>query len=83
MLEIGVAEAQQQIAALLERVQEGEQVIVTREGVGVIRMLPIVSEQEDRRRAEESAARIEARSKTMLGDFSWKTMKRYRDFGRR
>ena len=82
MLEIGVAEAQQQIAALMKRVQEGEQVIVTHEGrwsdpdTDRVRTGGLTTRgrggSADRGSLEDSA-----------GDFSWETMKRYRNFGRR
>ena len=85
MIEIGVAEAKLQIAALLDRVLQGEQVSITDAGHTVAEMVPRVAREktpEEIRRIQEAVASIEERASTLTGDFSWEEMKKLRDFGR-
>ena len=85
MIEIAVADAKLQIAALLDRVLQGEQVSITDAGRTVVEMVPHVIRErtpEEIRSIQEAVASIERRAFTLEGDFSWEEMKKLRDFGR-
>ncbi|MEQ8652758.1 MAG: type II toxin-antitoxin system prevent-host-death family antitoxin [Kiloniellales bacterium] len=74
MREIGAFEAKNKLSALLDLVEKGEEVIITRHGKAVARLVP-----EDRRagrcEAQAAADRIRARAKgVMLGDLSIKDL---------
>lgn len=83
MAEFGAFEAKNKLSELLDRVERGERVVITRRGKPVAEMVPIhpVRDQEKALRAAEG---IRALAKRMnLGPFNWEEWKRYRDEGRR
>lgn len=61
MREIGAYEAKNKLSALLDWVATGEEIIITRHGRAVARMVPAAS-QFDRAKAKQAAANILARS---------------------
>jgi len=79
-MQVGAFEARNGLGALLDRVQAGEEIEITRHGKVVARLVPsrggIDREQAraaaDRKRAEQFAGT----------DLSWETIKSYRDEGR-
>ena len=79
MLTVGAFEAKTHLSALLEKVSRGEQVLITRHGKAVARLVP--AEQADR---SKTAAAIESltsmRKEVQLGGIGWRTL---RDEGRR
>lgn len=82
MQEIGAFEAKNKLAALLDRVQQGEEIVITRHGKPVARLAPYTGgvTLSDARAAAE---RIRARSKSLrAGGFSWEDLKADRDRGR-
>jgi prevent-host-death family protein len=82
MLEIGAFEAKNTLGALLDRVEAGEEVRITRHGRPVARLVP--DAKPDIARAREAARRIRERAKeNKLGPFNWEEWKAYRDEGRR
>ncbi|WP_058185715.1 type II toxin-antitoxin system Phd/YefM family antitoxin [Terracidiphilus gabretensis] len=82
MLEVGAFEAKNTLGALLDRVEAGEEVRITRHGRPVARLVPDV--KPDIARAQEAARRIRERAKeNKLGAFNWDEWKAYRDEGRR
>ena len=82
MLEVGAFEAKNTLGTLLDRVENGEEVLITRHGKPVARLVPN-SGRMDRTEARAAAVRIRARA-TRLGSgiFDWETLKRDRDAGR-
>jgi len=81
MTEIGAFEAKTKFSALLNQVERGEEVVITRRGRPVAKLVPI-EEGADRNRAREAARHIRELAKTMnLGPFDWEEWKRYRDEG--
>jgi prevent-host-death family protein len=82
VIEIGAFEAKNTLGSLLDRVEQGEEVLITRHGKPVARLVP----NEGRLKGEQAraaAGRIRARaSQLKLGRFSWKSLKRDRDTGR-
>ena len=82
MREIGAFEAKNKLGQLLDLVEQGEEVTITRHGKPVARLAPI---KEVRGRSEARAAmeRIRQRAKARkLGPFDWAEWKPLRDEGR-
>ncbi len=78
MIEIGAFEAKTHLSALLERVAAGEEVIITKHGRPIARLVSV--EGSDRQRANDAVERLKAlRKGTTLGGLSWKEL---RDQGR-
>jgi len=78
MITIGAFEAKTRLSALLERVAAGEEVIITKHGKPVARL--VGAERADRQDVEDVVERLKAlRRGTTLGSLSWKEL---RDQGR-
>jgi prevent-host-death family protein len=85
MLQIGAFEAKNTFGSLLDRVEAGEEILITRHGKPAARLAPVprVSDA-DRERARAALERMRQRTKEMkLGPFDWEEWKAYRDEGRR
>ncbi len=83
MTEIGTFEAKNKLSELLDRAERGEEVVITRRGRPVAKLVP-VSPPSRRAQAEEAARSIRKLAKEMnLGRFDWEEWKTYRDEGRR
>jgi prevent-host-death family protein len=76
---VGAFEAKTHLSALLERVAQGEEVVITKHGRPVARLVPAAAA--DRESVDAIIARIKAlRVGQTLGGLSWKDL---RDEGRR
>ena len=74
MHEIGAFQAKNKLGALLDLVEQGEEVTITRHGKPVARLVAPV-DRVDRAAAREAAARIRARRKGVtLGDTTIKEL---------
>jgi prevent-host-death family protein len=81
-MRIGAFEAKNTLGALLDRVERGEEVIITRHGKPVARLAPC-QESVDANAVRETLARIRARARTLTPEpFDWEALKRDRDLGR-
>ena len=80
MMEVS-AEVENSLAALLERVEDGEEIVITRDGRPVARLVPNSGDLR-RNMAAAANARIRARAAEMNVEFDRKEMKRGRDEGR-
>jgi antitoxin (DNA-binding transcriptional repressor) of toxin-antitoxin stability system len=80
--EIGTFEANNQLSALLERVEKGEEILITRHGKPVARLV-LPEGAQPRQNAAQAAQRIQARAATIAGPFNWPEWKSFRDEGRR
>ena len=79
---VGAFEAKTHFSELLERAEGGEEIIITRRGKPVARLMP-VKEMHDIDAAKRAYARIRARAKkTGIKRFDWKEWKKYIDEGR-
>jgi prevent-host-death family protein len=79
MTTVGAFEAKTHLARLLERVEGGETITITRHGRPVARLVPV--DRRDPERARKEVERIRELSKGQsLGGLSWKEL---RDEGRR
>jgi len=81
MDEIGAFDAKNRLSELLDKVERGEEVVITRRGKPVARLVPVGSGK-DRERAREAARRLRERAKTTGGKFDWKEWKKYVNEGR-
>ncbi|HEX5079308.1 MAG TPA: type II toxin-antitoxin system prevent-host-death family antitoxin [Geminicoccaceae bacterium] len=78
-MEVGAFEAKTHLSALLDRVARGEEIVITKHGRPVARLVPAASA--DRTSVDAIIARIKAlRVGQTLGGLSWKDL---RDEGRR
>lgn len=79
MITVGAFEAKTHLSALLERVSQGEEVVITRHGNAIARLVPAAVA--DRSRVDQAIAKLKAlRAGCTLGGLSWKEL---RDQGRR
>jgi prevent-host-death family protein len=81
--EIGAFEAKNTLGTLLDRVQQGEEIVITRHGKPVARLVPNIG-CIDHAQARAAAERIRAGAAQVKGGpFDWETLKADRDAGRR
>jgi prevent-host-death family protein len=82
MREIGADEAKNTLGTLLDRVQEGEEIVITRHGRPVARLTPYAGGI-DRFQAQAAAERIRTRAPSLkAGGFNWGALKTDRDASR-
>lgn len=77
-------EAEDSLGPLLDRVEAGEEILITRHGKPAARLIriPVVSDA-DRMRALEALDEMDRHAKEMkIGPFDWEEWKAYRDEGR-
>jgi prevent-host-death family protein len=80
--EIGPFEAKNTLGSLLDRVERGEEIVITRYGKPVARLVASATGI-DHARAKAAAERIRARAERLSSErFDWGTLKSYRDEGR-
>jgi len=83
MREVGAFEAKNTLSALLDLVESGEEVTITRHGKVVARLVPPVGSV-NRGEARAAIQRLRERAKKENhGPFDWNEWKAYRDEGRR
>lgn len=84
MTEVGTFEAKNKLSELLDRAEGGEEVVITRRGKPVAKLVPIVAAKTQQERAREAMRRLRERAKAAkLGPFNWDEWKAYRDEGRK
>ena len=79
MIEVGAFEAKTSLSSLLEKVNRGEEVLITKRGKAVARMVPVQRAQQSELRATISQL-LAFRQEVKLHEFDWKIL---RDQGRR
>jgi prevent-host-death family protein len=81
-MRVGAFEAKNTLGALLDRVEQGEEIVITRHGKPVARLAPCVPGI-DQGAARGGLERIRARARALrLGPVSWESLKADRDAGR-
>ncbi|WP_390905447.1 type II toxin-antitoxin system Phd/YefM family antitoxin [Occallatibacter riparius] len=80
-MQIGAFEAKNTLGSLLDRVQQGEEIEITRHGKVVARLVP-TSGAVDRVAARAAFDRIRARAPQARVKFDWAELKTDRDTGR-
>lgn len=79
MIEVGAFEAKTHLSALLDKVRHGEEVVITKHGKAVARLIP--AEDAERSEVDTTIKELLALRKGLtLGGDSWKDL---RDEGRR
>jgi prevent-host-death family protein len=79
VITVGAFDAKTHLSSLLERVERGEEVLITRHGKAIARLVPAAIA--DRADIQAAVARLkELRARTALGGLCWKEL---RDEGRR
>lgn len=79
MISVGAFEAKTHLSSLLDKVAQGEDVLITRRGLPVARLVPAT--QADRTSIEQAIADLRSgRAGMTLGGLHWKEL---RDAGRR
>jgi prevent-host-death family protein len=82
MREVGAFEAKNKLGQLLDLVEHGEEVTITRHGKEVARLIP-ARPTHSRDQARAALRRIRERAEARkLGRFDWAEWKSYRDEGR-
>jgi len=82
MREIGAFEAKNTLGTLLDLVQHGEEIVITRHGKPVARLVPNTGGI-DRAQSCAAAERIRARvALSGIDSFDWESLKADRDAGR-
>ncbi len=82
MREVGAFEAKNKLGQLLDLVEGGEEVMITRHGREVARLVP-ARPTRSREQARAALQRIRERAEARkLGRFDWAEWKSYRDEGR-
>ena len=82
MPDISASKARESLGAVLDRVERGEEIIITRHGRAVARLIPN-SGGIDRAQANAAAEQLRARARKLsLGPFDWAAVKADRDEGR-
>ncbi len=83
MTSVGILQAKTQLSALVDQVEAGKEVTITRHGRPVARLVSAVAAN-DTDRSRAAFARIVARRKAIkTGGMSWEELKALRDEGRR
>ncbi|HRJ70382.1 MAG TPA: type II toxin-antitoxin system prevent-host-death family antitoxin [Beijerinckiaceae bacterium] len=84
MRQIGAFEAKNTLGTLLDLVMQGEEIVITRHGKPVARLIREPGRDEKRERARQAAEALEALAKgAKLGRFDWQDWRSLRDEGRR
>jgi prevent-host-death family protein len=82
MREVGAFEAKNKLGQLLDQVERGEEITITRHGKQIARLVP-VKPSFNREEARAAVRRIRERAQQRkLGRFNWPEWKAYRDEGR-
>ncbi|HEY5210031.1 MAG TPA: type II toxin-antitoxin system prevent-host-death family antitoxin [Stellaceae bacterium] len=82
MREVGAFEAKNKLGHLLDLVEQGEEITITRHGKPVAR-LSRPGPMHDREQARQAIARLRKRAEQrQLGAFDWDEWKSFRDAGR-
>jgi prevent-host-death family protein len=85
--EVGAFEAKNTLGTLLDRVEQGEEIVITRHGKPVARLVPNAGSA-DRTQARAAFERIRERSRLLhernkdKEPLDWPTLKKWRDEGR-
>ena len=81
-IEVGAFEAKNKLSELLERAERGEEIVITRRGRPVAKLVPL-GPRLDQAAARAAVEEIRALAREMnLTSSTWGEWKRYRDEGR-
>jgi prevent-host-death family protein len=81
MLKIGAFEAKNTLGTLLDRVESGEEILITRHGRPIARLVPNTT-RTDQSQVRAAIDRIQSRAIHLNLHFDWQQLKNDRDEGR-
>ena len=82
-MNVSIKEAKNKLSSLLDQVERGAEVVITRRGRAIAKLVPFNGNR-DRERSRRAAQAIRRLAQQMnLGPFDWNEWKKYRDEGRR
>jgi prevent-host-death family protein len=81
--EFGAFDAKNKLSALLDKVERGEEVVITRHGRPVAKLVPVGSGLDRERQSREAGQKLRQLARKVGGKFDWEEWKKYRDEGRR
>jgi prevent-host-death family protein len=82
MSQIGAVQVRNTLGALLDKVERGEELVITRRGKPVARLTPCAA-QVDQDGVRAALTRIQARARSLAAEpLGWETLKADRDAGR-
>jgi prevent-host-death family protein len=81
IVEIGAFDAKNKLGMLLDRVEHGEEIIITRHGKPVARLIPNTT-RIDKRQVRAALERIRTRAGDLQEAFDWAAVRADRDAGR-
>ena len=82
MATVGAFEAKTHFAQLLQRVERGEEIIITRRGKAVARLVPAAAKPDAEAVLATFERLRERANRSGLGRFDWAEWRSYRDQGR-
>lgn len=80
---VNLFDAKNRLSALIDQVEEGHEVTITRRGKPVARLVPVTAEAARGRDAVEKLRALRAGIAARGENFTWNELKAYRDEGRR
>jgi prevent-host-death family protein len=80
-MEIGAFEAKNKLSQLLDMVERGQEITITRHGKGVARLVP-TAQLRGCDEARSAMRRMRERAKAQGAKFKWSEWKKWRDTGR-
>jgi prevent-host-death family protein len=83
MREVGTLEARNSLSALIDQVEKGFEITITRHGRPVARLVPVADEPRDIEKAREAARQIRELRKQVKPDPEGLTIRDYIEMGRR
>jgi prevent-host-death family protein len=75
--EVGAFEGKNKLSELLDRVERGERVVITRRDKPVAELVPIAETEGRRKRSRQATRRIRERAEKRGGPFDWEERKKY------
>lgn len=78
---VGALEAENNLSMLLDRVEHGEEIVITRHGKPVARLIPS-SVSTGNPQARAALERMRSRTRSLKGTFDWPDLKVDRETGR-
>jgi prevent-host-death family protein len=79
MIEVGAFEAKTHLSALLDKVHAGQEILITKRGRAVARLVPVEQDKQTETQAVIDEL-LNKRKQLVLGDLDWWAL---RDMGRR
>jgi prevent-host-death family protein len=80
---VNLFDAKNRLSALIDQVEEGQEVTITRRGKPAARLVPVAHDPEHSRQAVERLRSLRWSIERRGQVFSWEELRSYRDEGRR